>query len=48
MIVGPSSVAVTINPINKKGNKCSQHAVTTTLNQEEIKKDPKRITKINL
>ena len=34
---------VTINPINKKGNKC---AVTIELNHEEIKKDLQRITKI--
>ena len=31
---------VTINPINKKDNKCFQYAVT------EIKKDPQRITNI--
>ena len=39
-----------INPINKKDNKCFQYAVTDALNHEEIKKDPKRITKkeINL
>ena len=36
----------TINPINKKDNKCFQYAVTAALNHEEIKKDPKRITKI--
>ena len=35
----------TENPINKY-NKCFQYAVTVTLNHEEIKKDPKRITKI--
>ena len=37
---------VTINPINKKDNKCFQYAVTVVLNHEEIKKDPQRITKI--
>ena len=37
----------TINPINKKDNKCFQYAVAVTLNHEEIKKDPQRITKIN-
>ena len=37
---------VTINPINKKDNKCFQYAVTVTLNHEEIKKDPQKITKI--
>ena len=30
----------TINPINKKDNKCFQYAVTVALNYEEIKKDP--------
>ena len=29
---------VTINPINKKDNKCFQYAVTVALNHEEIKK----------
>ena len=28
----------TINPINKKDNKCFQYAVTVALNQKEIKK----------
>ena len=37
---------VTINLINKKDNKCFQYVITTTLNHEEIKKDPQRITKI--
>ena len=36
----------TINPINKKDNKSFQYAVTVTLNYEEIKKDPQRITKV--
>ena len=36
----------TINPVNKKDNKCFQYNVTVTLNFEEIKKDPQRITKI--
>ena len=35
-----------INPINEKYNKCFQYALTVTLNLEEIKKDPQRITKI--
>ena len=35
----------TINPINKKDNKCFQYAVTVTLDNEEIKNDPQRITK---
>ena len=30
----------TINPINKKDNKCFQYAVKIALNHEEIKKDP--------
>ena len=37
---------VTINLINIDDNKCFQYAVTVTLNYEEIKKDPQRITKI--
>ena len=37
----------TINPINKKDNKCFQYAVTVTLNHEEIGKKPERTTKIN-
>ena len=36
----------TINPINKKDNECFQYAVTFMLNFKEIKKYPKRITKI--
>ena len=34
------------NPINKKGNKCFQYAVTVVLNYEEIRIDLQRITKI--
>ena len=34
------------NPINKKGNKCFQYAVTFVLNYEEIRIDLQRITKI--
>ena len=40
------SKIATINPISKKDNKCFQYAVTTALNQEEIGKCAKRITKI--
>ena len=40
------SKAATINPINKKDDNCFQYAVTVTLNHEEVKKDPQRITKI--
>ena len=36
----------TINPIDKKDNKCFQYAVTVSSNHEEIKKDPQSITKI--
>ena len=36
----------TINPINKKDNKCFQYAVTVALIYEEIKKNPQRIAKI--
>ena len=35
----------TANLINKKHNKYFQYAVTVSLNHEEIKKDPQRITK---
>ena len=37
---------VTINPLNKKDNKCFQYAVTVALNHVEIKKDQQRITRI--
>ena len=36
----------TINPVNKKDNKCFQYAVTVALNHEEIGKHSERITKI--
>ena len=36
----------TINPINRKYHKSFQYAVIVTLNQEEIKKDLQRTTKI--
>ena len=36
----------TINPVNKKDNKCFQYVITVTLNHKEIKKDLQRITKI--
>ena len=36
----------TLNPIDKKDNKCFQYAVTVVLNHEEIRKDPQRITNI--
>ena len=36
----------TINPINKKDNKCVQYAITVALNHEEIAKHPERIRKI--
>ena len=36
----------TINPVNKKDNKCFQYAVTVALNSEEIGKNIERITKI--
>ena len=42
------SKKVTINLINKKVKKCFRYTVTITLNHEEIKKDPQRITKIKL
>ena len=37
---------LTIDPINKKDNKCFQYGVTVALNHEGIKEDPQRITKI--
>ena len=40
--------ATAINPIDNKDNKCFQYPVTVVLNHEEIKKDPQRITKIEL
>ena len=36
----------TMNPLNRKNNKCYQYAVTVALNNEEIGKTPDRITKI--
>ena len=36
----------TINSINNKDKKYFQHAVTVTLNHEQIKKDAQRITKM--
>ena len=40
------SKKATINPINKKDNKCIQYSVTVALNYEEIKKDLQRKAKI--
>ena len=40
------NIKATINPINKKDNKCFQYTVTVRSNQEEIKKDLKKITNI--
>ena len=40
------NIKATINRINKKDNKCFQYAITVALKNEEIKKDPQRITKI--
>ena len=37
---------VTINPINKKDNKCFQYVNTVALNCEKIKKGYQKITKI--
>ena len=36
----------TINPQNKKDDKCFQYAVTVALNHEQIKGHPERISKI--
>ena len=38
----------TINPINKKNDKCFQYAVTIALNYKQIGKNPERITKIKI
>ena len=35
----------TINPINKKDNKCFQYVITVALNHDKIKKDQQRIIK---
>ena len=40
------SKKATINPTNKKDNKCFQYAVTVALNYEKIGKHTERITKI--
>ena len=34
----------TINPVNKKDNKCFQYAITFALNHEKITKNSERIT----
>ena len=34
---------VTINPINKNGDKCSQYAINATLNYQNINRYPQRI-----
>ena len=36
----------TINPQNKKDDRCFQYAVTVALNHEQIKDHPERISKI--
>ena len=36
----------TINPINKKNNKCLQYTETVALNHKEIKGNPQRMKKI--
>ena len=36
----------TINPINKKNNKCLQCTETVALNHKEIKRNPQRMKKI--
>ena len=36
----------TINPQNKKDDKCFQYALTVALNHEKIKRDCQRISKI--
>ena len=46
LLTGIKNKKATINPINKKDNKCFQYVVTVALNHEEIIRDPQRITKI--
>ena len=41
-----SAKKLTINPKNNKDNKCFQYALTVALNQEKIKENPERISKI--
>ena len=36
----------TINPVNKRDNRCSEYAITFILNLNRVKKDPQRIIKI--
>ena len=36
----------TINPKNKKNNKCFQYAITVALNHNKINNDPQRVSKI--
>ena len=36
----------TINPQNKKDNRCFQYAVTVALNYQKIKNNPERISRI--
>ena len=36
----------TMNPINKRDNKCFHYAITVTLNPEDIVKNPESITEI--
>ena len=38
----------TINPKNKKDDKCFQYAITTALNHQNIKNNPERISKLSL
>ena len=44
--LGLKNKKATINPTNKKDNKCFQYAITVALNQEVIGKNPERTTKI--
>ena len=41
-----SAKRATINPKNKKDDKCFQYALTVALNHEKIKENPERISKI--
>ena len=46
LLIGLKKYKATLNPVNKKDNKCFQIAVSVALNHEEITKLSEIITKI--
>ena len=46
LLTGKKKKKATINPINKKDNKCFQYATTVMLNHFKIGKNSERITKM--